>query len=96
MTPAFPMLTSRNLYGVSGVLGMKRLIAVVLVVMLSESALAGKQCGQDEEEDGTRLYLQRKFIDIETFRAKFCYAQDCRLIATALGDKEPLVEWYCK
>jgi len=85
-----------SLYCVSGVLGVKKLIAVVLVLMLSGPVMAAKQCGQDEEEDGTRLYLNRPSSGIETFRAKFCYAQDCRLIATAIGDKEPLVEWYCK
>ena len=45
-------------------------------------------------EDGAKLYLNRGG-GIETFRAQFCYAQDCRLIAKNMSRIE-IASWYCK
>jgi len=48
----------------------------------------------EKVEDGAKLYLNRGG-GIETFRAQFCYAQDCRLIAKNMSRIE-IASWYCK
>jgi len=51
-----------------------------------------EDCGEDADKHGTRLYLER--MGMLTFRAKFCYAQDCELIAKTMDAKE-LARWLC-
>jgi len=46
------------------------------------------------EEDGNKLYMNRSG-SYETYRAKFCYAKDCRLIAKNMSEVERAT-WYCK
>ncbi len=46
-----------------------------------------------ETVGGGSLYLNRS--GVETHRAEFNFAQDCELVAKAMNEKEPLVEWYC-
>lgn len=63
--------------------------------LFSGVASAEDKCSY-EEGDGTRLYIKRVISGgSEMYRAKFCYAQDCRLIAKTMDEKE-LAEWYCK
>lgn len=62
-----------------------RLVSVIAVVnMLPLPALA---------VEGGALYLNRH--GVETHRAEFDYADDCKLIAQAMSEKEPAVKWYC-
>ena len=42
---------------------------------------------------GNTLYLNRQ--EVETMRARFCYAADCRLVAEQMSKVEP-ARWYCR
>ena len=42
---------------------------------------------------GTTLYLSR--LDVETMRARFCYASDCRLVAEQMKKVER-ARWFCR
>lgn len=56
-----------------------------------EDQLWENEC-PEADKYGIRLYLER--VGIVSFRAKFCYAQDCELIAKAMDEKER-AKWYC-
>ena len=75
---------------------MKKYICGTLCLLLLSGVVSAADKCSNEEEDGTRLYIKRVVSGLpESFRAKFCYAQDCRLIAKTMDEKE-LAEWYCK
>ncbi len=42
---------------------------------------------------GSNLYLDR--LGVETMRARFCYAADCRLVADQMTRVEN-ASWYCR
>jgi hypothetical protein len=46
-----------------------------------------------ELASGNALYLNRQ--EVETMRARFCYASDCRLIAEQMSKVER-ARWYCR
>lgn len=46
-----------------------------------------------ELSGGNTLYLNR--LDVETMRARFCYAADCRLVADQMNKVEN-ARWYCR
>jgi hypothetical protein len=48
--------------------------------------------GCDVMEPGGTLYLRHEGVD--TFRGRFCYASDCRLIAELMSEVER-ASWYC-
>ena len=48
--------------------------------------------GCDAMEQGGTLYLRHGEVD--TFRGRFCYASDCRLIAELMSEVER-ASWYC-
>jgi hypothetical protein len=45
-----------------------------------------------EVTGGNTLYLNR--LDVETTRARFCYAADCRMVAEQMSRVEQ-ARWYC-
>jgi hypothetical protein len=64
------------------------LILLIVVGLLSLGGEAGCELG-----GGTTLYLNRQ--EVETRRARFCHAADCRLIAEQMSKLEP-ARWYCR
>jgi hypothetical protein len=46
-----------------------------------------------ESASGSTLYLNR--LDVETMRARFCYAADCQLVAEQMSKVER-AKWYCR
>jgi len=49
--------------------------------------------GCDAVEDGGKLHLNRSGVD--TMRARFCYSQDCRLVAEQMNKVERAC-WHCE
>jgi hypothetical protein len=64
------------------------LVVVALAFVFSRSA--GAEC---DFKSGGRLVLLRN--DVRTVRARFCYAQDCELIATQMNKVEK-ARWHCE
>jgi len=46
-------------------------------------------------DSGNELYLKRS-SGVETHRAVFDYASDCKLIEKTMNNAEPNVTWFCK
>ena len=51
------------------------------------------KAGCTANESGSTLYLNR--MNVETTRAQFCYASDCRLVAEQMMKAER-ANWYCR
>lgn len=56
-------------------------------------ALSNRTSGCEVNERGATLYLNR--LGVETIRAQFCWAGDCRLIADQMSKAER-ASWYCR
>lgn len=54
--------------------------------------VAGRVPGCNTQEGGATLHLVRS--DVDTVRARFCYSQDCRLIADQMNKAER-ARWHC-
>lgn len=65
------------------------LVLVAAVVVLYARDRVG---GCDTVEEGGRLHLTRSSVD--TVRARFCYASDCKLIAAQMSKIEHAI-WSC-
>jgi len=74
---------------VRGISRMKYLFAGTFILLLVGCT---QECGV--EEDGNKLYMNRSG-SYETYRAQFCYAQDCRLIAKNMNAVERAT-LFCK
>jgi hypothetical protein len=70
--------------------------AATLVLLVVVAALIyfyrDRIMGCDVVEPGGTLFLRREGVD--TFRGRFCYASDCRLIAELMSEVER-ASWYC-
>jgi hypothetical protein len=65
-------------------------MAVAVAVYLY---VTGRVPGCDVQQDGATLHLVRMGVD--TVRARFCYAADCRLIAEQMNKVER-ARWHCE
>lgn len=75
---------------------MRGVILIVLAATLAGGAwhlLNNRTSGCEVNERGATLYLNR--MGIETMRAQFCWASDCRLIAEQMSRVERAT-WYCR
>lgn len=64
-----------------------------LAVALFAAYLWGDRIGGcDRVEEGSRLNLLRS--GVSTVRARFCYANDCHLIASQMSKAEQ-AKWFC-
>ena len=75
---------------------MTRTIAI-LVALISIGGgcwyLLGRAYGCEVSEPAAILYLNR--LGVETMRARFCWASDCRLVAAQMSNSEK-ANWYCR
>jgi hypothetical protein len=69
------------------------LSAVLLLALLGFFYSRDRMMGCDALESGATLRLVRSNVD--TIRARFCYAADCRLIAEKMN-KPGRALWHCE
>jgi hypothetical protein len=69
------------------------LAAVVLLALLGFFYSRDRMMGCYALESGASLHLVRSNVD--TIRARFCYAADCRLIAEQMNKAERAL-WHCE
>jgi hypothetical protein len=67
--------------------------ALLGVVVYAAWAYSRGPIGCGAMESGGTLYLNR--LGVETPRASFCYAPDCRLVAEQMTKAEK-ANWYCR
>ena len=66
--------------------------ATVILLIVAGLLYFGGEPGC-ELAGGNTLYLNRQ--EVETMRARFCHAADCRLVAEQMSKVEP-ARWYCR
>ncbi len=75
---------------------MTRTIAVVVALIALGGGclyLLGNAKGCEVNEPSATLYLNR--LGVETMRAQFCWAGDCKMIAAQMSRAENGI-WYCR
>lgn len=69
-------------------------ISVALIAIVGGCwYLFGRTKGCEANEPSATLYLSR--LGVETTRAQFCWASDCRLVASQMSSAER-ASWYCR
>ena len=70
-----------------------RFIGLLLLLALLSGCVRDRITGCDTIEKGGTLHLVRSNVD--TVRARFCYAADCALIAAQMNKAER-ARWHCE